>query len=685
MVGFNIFPSLDLGRKSSEALASPSSTSPRNLIIRETGSDEPSALASVSSSYLEAIPEEEEEEKSSEGSNEKQPVREKASSRYSTEVVHSIDGTTSLDVSRVRGSHDGEEERDYDENPTQLYTLLQSRAWAEAINRIETYPSETKIWIYRTETDGCCIRWRLLPLHASIIFKAPVEVVESIITVFPDAAKMCDDQSSLPIHLAYKRGASASTFRVLLECYPECIDVKDAKGRTARQLSRTGCGPRHVEFVYALKVHLAGREAAREEARVEEEKKYNLKLEDARKSHEEKLEKIREKNQIQIEELKKKIKSLEEDVEVSQSVSKTLNENIAEFQKELKRHKEAETLLARQVAEKNAEIEESKRMKTANEERLELELNRLAAQIADLRQEISKLLLEKEILNKSLEAVVESTEWEKRKLEKKIEEQRKTIEALKQAARKSDAEKVKLKVELQKKEDKERDLSETIENLETQLKFRSTNANETAKAAKAQVKSLEGERDVLKDSNNKMSSQLKSVATFLGEMKEEQIAIVDQAAEHEREMEAVTKEHARILEEIEEQQKRDLEAQEGRLVLASLIQAQEQEMARNVKARKMIQDAILLQSQRIQKAASKREELVTNAQKVGRQVEEKVKGVLGSMPNTSVGMTEDADSLHDVAGSSHASFYWSQASTAADPAFSEAEKTDKKPGRPIEQ
>lgn len=656
MVGFNIFQSLDLGRSSKPEVQQPIS-SPRNLIIRQTNSDEPSALASVSSSYLEAIPEGEEEDKS-----------------HDSKEKHNGRGHADFDVDQARESKDDEYERDYDKSPTILYTLLQGRQWEDAINRIEARPGEAKIWIYRKETDGTCLRWRLLPLHASIIFKAPVEVVESIITVFPEAAKMCDDQDSLPIHLAYKRGASASTYRVLLECYPECIDEKDAKGRTPRELARTGCGPRHVEFVYALKVHQAGREMAREEARVEEEKKFKVKLEDATKSHEERLEKIRQKNQIQIEGLEKKIKSLEEDVEVNQSVSKTLNENIEELQKQLKSQKETEALLRQQIAYKNSELGESRRKKkSANEERMELEIKQMGSKIADLKQEINKLLLEKEILNKSLEAVVESTEWEKRKLEKKIEEQRKTIEALTHAVRKSDAEKSKLRDELEQKEAQERDLSETIENLETQLNSRNADVDQAVKDNRAKLESLENERDVLRESNNNMSSQLKSVATFLDEMKEEQIAIVDQAADHEREMEAVTKEHARILEEIEEQQKRDIEAQQGRLMLAALLQAQEQEMARNVKARKMVQDAIAVQTQRIHSASSKRQDLVTGAQKVGRHVEERLKVVFSSMPNKPGHTTEDADSLHDVAGSSHASFYWSQTNITAASTFASSE------------
>eukprot|EP00977_Amphora_coffeiformis_P013409 scaffold3505_cov170-Amphora_coffeaeformis.AAC.6 len=621
---------------------------PRDFVIRQNYSDEPSALASMGSSFLEPIIEGDENSKES-------SMRKKSQQNWPPAMNINLPGGSMVS----QDTENGLEERDYDRNPTQLYILLQARSWEEAINRVDKFPHEAKVWIFRKESDGRGLRWRLLPLHASIIFKAPVEVVESIITVFSEAAKECDDQNSLPIHLAYKRGASASTYRILLESFPGCLDVKDAKGRTPRDLARKGSGPRHVEFVYALKIHATTRELAREEARAEEEQKFKVKLEGEQKAYTEKLEKVREANRIEIEKMEKKIKNLEEDVEVSQSITKSLNENISELQSQLRHHQEAESSLARQLAEKNAEIEESKRKASPEQERMQEELKRLAVQITDLKQQVNKLLLEKEILNKSLESVVESTEWEKRKLEKKIEEQRRTIEALKQAARKSEAEKEKLRAELREKEDKERDLSETIENLETQLKCRKLSTDEAAEAVRKCQINLKGEVDVLKDSNNRMSNQLKSVATFLGEMKEEQVAIVHQAAEHEKQMEVFVMEHARILEELEEQNKRDSDAQKSRELIAALLKVQEEEMARNLKAREKIQHAISLQSARIEDAASGRQALVKSTEKIGHHLEANLNSVLATVPHASA----DEESIQDVTPTSHASHCWSKAST----------------------
>ena len=228
MVGFHFVPN--------------SRGSPKTFGIRQDSSDETSPLGSENSSFFESIMEEDEEDVS------------KASTKKRN-VQHT--GPPSMDITEPGGSRgsmksrdteDGLEERDYDTNPTQLYILLQAKSWDDVISRVQKFPREARIWIYRTEPDGRGLRWRLLPLHASIIFKAPVEVVESIITAYLEAATECDDQNSLPIHLAYKRGASASTYRILLESFPGCLDVKDAKGRTPRDFARKGSGPRHVDI-----------------------------------------------------------------------------------------------------------------------------------------------------------------------------------------------------------------------------------------------------------------------------------------------------------------------------------------------------------------------------------------------------------------------------------------------------
>mmetsp|Transcript_8690 Transcript_8690/g.16400 ORF Transcript_8690/g.16400 Transcript_8690/m.16400 type:complete len:713 (-) Transcript_8690:265-2403(-) len=121
-------------------------------------------------------------------------------------------------------------ECDFDENPTKLYLSIQGKQWEEAISRAKAYPQESKTWVSRYEASGT-LRWRLLPLHAAIIFKATEETILSLILSYPRAARHKDDQGMLPIHLAIRNMSSVKVVELLLVSYPEAANVQDRKGR----------------------------------------------------------------------------------------------------------------------------------------------------------------------------------------------------------------------------------------------------------------------------------------------------------------------------------------------------------------------------------------------------------------------------------------------------------------------
>lgn len=128
---------------------------------------------------------------------------------------------------------DDEPEVDYDVEPTVLYKLIQEKLWDKAIARIDSHPREARTWIFRRESgDPKNIRWRLLPIHATCIFRSPLAVIEALVSSYPDGAQMKDDQDMLPIHLACRNGASKGVVLTLLYVFPKSLGVKDRKGRT---------------------------------------------------------------------------------------------------------------------------------------------------------------------------------------------------------------------------------------------------------------------------------------------------------------------------------------------------------------------------------------------------------------------------------------------------------------------
>jgi len=61
----------------------------------------------------------------------------------------------------------------------------------------------------RKESNGK-LRWRMLPLHAALMFQAPFGVVEALLEAHPAAAAAKDDQGMLPLHLALRNFGSTN-------------------------------------------------------------------------------------------------------------------------------------------------------------------------------------------------------------------------------------------------------------------------------------------------------------------------------------------------------------------------------------------------------------------------------------------------------------------------------------------
>ena len=132
--------------------------------------------------------------------------------------------------------YNDEPEVNYDEGPTELYRRIEDKDWEGAIARLEQQPYEAKTWVSRTEQGSNKIRWRLLPIHATCIFRAPLGLIEALIDVYRDGPQMKDDQGMLPVHLACRNGGSKGVILSLLKSFPDSYQVKDRKGRSPLQL-----------------------------------------------------------------------------------------------------------------------------------------------------------------------------------------------------------------------------------------------------------------------------------------------------------------------------------------------------------------------------------------------------------------------------------------------------------------
>ena len=125
------------------------------------------------------------------------------------------------------------------EKCTPLYRRIERAEWGEILSFLDTgyWPNDffidpvspevqAKTWVYRfndtddstasttanSDDDGAGVvkkkkkkrrlRWSQLPLHLSLVMRAPFLVIKRLVEVYPESVRCTDDQKMLPLHLA---------------------------------------------------------------------------------------------------------------------------------------------------------------------------------------------------------------------------------------------------------------------------------------------------------------------------------------------------------------------------------------------------------------------------------------------------------------------------------------------------
>lgn len=154
-------------------------------------------------------------------------------------------------------------EVDYDDSPTTLYLFLEDRKWEKAIQRLRENkrgPKEARTWVFRRDDSNVDmdstskgVRWRILPIHASCIFRSPMSLIEALIEVYPKGLERPDDQDMLPLHLACRNGASKTVVSKIIEAYPKGVYSKDRKGRSPLDLAFASASQHRNDIVDVLR------------------------------------------------------------------------------------------------------------------------------------------------------------------------------------------------------------------------------------------------------------------------------------------------------------------------------------------------------------------------------------------------------------------------------------------------
>lgn len=128
----------------------------------------------------------------------------------------------------------------YGTYPTKLYELVERKQWMETIQRCADYPREASVCKFeRVNGNGDQKKEfssEYSPLLSAIILRAPVEVIRALVDAYPNGTKIRDNRKMLPLHIAFRLGASPKTVAILVRAYPYALTSKDSKGHTPRQI-----------------------------------------------------------------------------------------------------------------------------------------------------------------------------------------------------------------------------------------------------------------------------------------------------------------------------------------------------------------------------------------------------------------------------------------------------------------
>lgn len=147
-------------------------------------------------------------------------------------------------------THYEDDEADYDVSPTELYVAIESKEWDKALGIIEEEKSknikqlQSMVWVFRREKfESDIMRWRMLPLHAALFFRAPFKLVKALVESNEEGVKEQDDVGMLPLHIAFKNYADDEVIGLLVSKYSLAAGVRDKKNKIPVDYTKSTSSP----------------------------------------------------------------------------------------------------------------------------------------------------------------------------------------------------------------------------------------------------------------------------------------------------------------------------------------------------------------------------------------------------------------------------------------------------------
>ena len=488
------------------------------------------------------------------------------------------------DDTEEKEKDDETEDRDFDKNPTVLYALVQKKLWKETIARAKKSPEEARAFICRREKDGR-IRWRLLPLHAAIVFKAPEDVVETLLTAFPKAAEAKDDQGMLPLHLAFRNGASEVAVNLLLLACPQSVDIPDRKNRVPLTLAKAASSPNREIYIKALEkgpahYSITALSCARARIMTEQDAIFEGKLLKARTFHEYALSEVVTEGEKKQQELEETVAEKETELTKLHETSQVLVDHVTSLEAQINTRSDTERFLATKIAKLEQKLKESERLEDEREQFLATKISKLEEEITenehlkderesnfeDERGEFNK---EKENLLAQIDTLQTTLSLTREKLADSIctmvqkeEEWATTKEKLEEKYRETHLEWANaqancaiFEAQLKKRMENEHLLASQVSTLASRLAECSHELNEGRVTSTKRIKELEDDQLSLTETVEDLTARLQNISAVMQNTHKQQMIIVDDAIGNEEIMADCMETHAKMVSESIQQER----------------------------------------------------------------------------------------------------------------------------------
>jgi hypothetical protein len=491
-------------------------------------------------------------------------------------------------------------ECDYDANPTELYLAIQRKDWRGAEAICTTDPHDATTWVARRETDGK-LRWRLLPLHAAIIFRAPLPTIKALVEVHPDAAACKDDQGMLPIHLAFRNGAPENVVQLLLNTFPQSVNVEDRKGRTPMILAKQSTHPNKDNYIAIINGGPAFYAQAKSGATVEKGGR---------------------------------VAELEAELIKTQETSEVLVDHVNSLEAQLASRSDTERFLATKIANLDAELKAVTTKLAETTTTLTSKNTELEAKNISLEERVSKAETEAAEVTAALEATkaekvkeYKFTNKDKVEFEEKIEKAEKELATAKTNANA-------LEATLKKKIESEKSLATQVSMLASQLAASANSTTEATAHYQAKCEELETQNEKLKAQIAILNGKLTTVASALDAMSAEQERIIAAAAKHEETMAIALEAHRVIVSTTTQQESLMEEAAKEREEIVAILMRQAEDAEKSVTDREKVLNMVKELEPIAQAAAAERDAVVDSVQKQREYMDFMINGELKFLKKT---------------------------------------------------